>query len=125
MIATSIRLFLLAAAFQLFDGIQVVATGVLRGVGDTRSPMICNLVAHWGIGLPLSYFLAFGMGRGVVGLWVGLSVGLILAGCVNLATWAWRARRLDRAEASRVTRLPRRLRLELPAFCDKPSAAIE
>ena len=105
-IATSIRLFLLAAAFQLFDGIQVVATGVLRGVGDTRSPMICNLVAHWGIGLPLSSFLAFGMGQGVVGLWVGLSVGLILAGCVNLATWAWRARHLDRAAASRVNPPP-------------------
>jgi len=105
-IATSVQLFLLAAAFQLFDGIQVVASGVLRGVGDTRSPMICNLFAHWGIGLPLSYFLAFGMGRGVVGLWIGLTVGLILAGLVNLGTWAWRSRRLDRAGAGWIDSTP-------------------
>ena len=93
-IATAVELFLLAAAFQLFDGIQVVATGVLRGVGDTRSPMICNLVAHWGIGPPLGYALAFPLGRGVVGLWVGLALGLVLAGFVNLGTWARRSRRL-------------------------------
>ncbi len=95
-VATSIQLFLLAAAFQLFDGIQVVATGILRGAGDTRSSMICNLVAHWGIGLPIGWILAFGMGRGITGLWVGLSIGLTLAGFANLATWAWRARHLDR-----------------------------
>ena len=95
-ITISTRLFLLAAAFQLFDGIQVVATGVLRGVGDTRNPMICNLVAHWGVGLPVGYALAFGVGWGITGLWVGLSLGLTLAGFANLATWAWRARHLDR-----------------------------
>ena len=94
-IATSIHLFLFAAAFQLFDGIQVVATGALRGVGDTRSPMISNLVAHWGIGLPVGYFLAFGLGRGIVGLWIGLALGLTLSGLVNLGTWAWRAHHLD------------------------------
>ena len=96
------RLFLLAAAFQLFDGIQVVATGVLRGVGDTRNPMICNLVAHWGVGLPIGYALAFGMNWGIMGLWVGLSIGLTLAGMVNLATWAYRARHLDRVPPLRV-----------------------
>ncbi len=95
-VATSTRLFLLAAAFQLFDGIQVVATGVLRGVGDTRNPMICNLVSHWCIGLPIGYALAFGAGWGIVGLWVGLTVGLTLAGFANLTTWAYRARHLDR-----------------------------
>lgn len=100
-VATALRLLLLAAAFQLFDGIQVVATGVLRGAGDTRSPMICNLIAHWGIGLPLGYFLAVPLGRGVMGLWVGLSLGLVLAGLVNLATWARRSRHLD-AEAGPV-----------------------
>ena len=100
-VATSAQLFLLAAAFQLFDGIQVVATGVLRGAGDTRSPMICNLVAHWGIGLPVGWALAFGMGRGIIGLWVGLSIGLTLAGGANLAIWAWAARHLDRVAPPR------------------------
>ena len=93
-IASTTRLFALAAAFQLFDGVQVVATGVLRGAGETRLPMICNLIAHWGIGLPIGYALAFGMGNGIVGLWVGLSIGLVLAGLLNLATWARKASRL-------------------------------
>jgi MATE family multidrug resistance protein len=93
-IATTTRLFALAAAFQLFDGVQVVATGVLRGAGDTRTPMICNLIAHWGIGLPIGYVLAFTLGRGIVGLWVGLSIGLTLAALANLAVWARMARRL-------------------------------
>ncbi len=53
------RYFVLAAAFQLFDGIQVVASGVLRGAGETSLPMVCTLVAHWGIGLPIGYVLAF------------------------------------------------------------------
>ena len=94
MIETTARLFSLAAAFQLFDGVQVVATGVLRGAGDTRTPMACNLLAHWGIGLPIGYALAFVMGHGIVGLWVGLSIGLSLAGLGNLAFWARMARRL-------------------------------
>ena len=93
-IAATTRLFALAAAFQLFDGVQVVATGVLRGAGETRLPMVCNLVAHWGIGLPIGYALAFGLGNGIVGLWVGLSIGLVLAGLANLATWARKASRL-------------------------------
>lgn len=93
-IETTARLFTLAAAFQLFDGVQVVATGVLRGAGDTRTPMACNLLAHWGIGLPIGYALAFEMGHGIVGLWVGLSIGLSLAGLGNLLVWARMARRL-------------------------------
>ena len=53
--------YLLAAgaAFQLFDGIQTVATGALRGAGDTRTPMLCHLIAYWIIGLPLGYWLCF------------------------------------------------------------------
>ncbi len=82
-IASTARLFLLAAAFQLFDGVQVVATGVLRGTGETRLPMLVNLVAHWGIGLPIGYALGFGQARGIVGLWVGLSIGLCLAGLTS------------------------------------------
>jgi multidrug resistance protein, MATE family len=93
-IESTTRLFVLAAAFQLFDGIQVVASGVLRGAGETRLPMLCNLIAHWGIGLPIGYALAFEFGRGIVGLWVGLTIGLILAGLANLAFWARKARRL-------------------------------
>jgi MATE family multidrug resistance protein len=80
-------LLYLAAVFQLFDGIQGVITGTLRGIGDTRTPMVVNLAAHWLLGLPVSYTLCFLIGWGVWGLWVGLSLGLIVTGVVLL--WAW------------------------------------
>jgi MATE family multidrug resistance protein len=80
-------LLLVAAVFQLFDGLQGVATGVLRGFGDTRSPMLWNLAGHWFIGLPLGYVLAFVLGFGVVGLWWGLSTGLIICGVALVIVW--------------------------------------
>jgi MATE family, multidrug efflux pump len=80
-------LLMVAAVFQLFDGIQVVATGVLRGLGDTRTPMLWNLAGHWILGLPLGYWLCFTVGLGVVGLWMGLSAGLIVCGVALLAVW--------------------------------------
>ena len=80
-------LLLLAAVFQLFDGIQGVITGTLRGLGDTRTPMIVNLVAHWMFGLPTSYILCFVIGWGVWGLWIGLSLGLIVTGLILF--WVW------------------------------------
>jgi multidrug resistance protein, MATE family len=88
--------YLLAAgaAFQLFDGIQTVATGALRGTGDTRTPMLCHLIAYWVIGLPLGYYLCFYRGWGAFGLWAGLSLALILIGVVLLATWRRMTRRL-------------------------------
>lgn len=85
-------LLLIAAFFQLFDGLQVVATGVLRGLGDTRTPMLLNLAGHWGLGLPVGYALCFVSGWGVRGLWVGLSVGLISVGLVLVLVWARRVR---------------------------------
>ena len=70
-VATGVTLLLVAAVFQLFDGLQGVATGVLRGLGDTRTPMFSNLAGHWIIGLPVGYALCFWWGFGVVGLWIG------------------------------------------------------
>jgi multidrug resistance protein, MATE family len=81
------RLLLVAAMFQMFDGLQGVSTGVLRGLGDTRTPMLSNLAGHWLLGLPLGYLLCFRCGWGVVGLWTGLSVGLIAIGCFLVLTW--------------------------------------
>jgi multidrug resistance protein, MATE family len=65
-----------AAAFQLFDGTQAVAFGVLRGVGDTRVPSIIALFAFWGLGIPVELYLAYGLGWGLQGVWLGLVVGL-------------------------------------------------
>ncbi len=86
-------LLFVAAIFQLFDGLQGVATGVLRGLGDTRSPMLWNLAGHWFIGLPLGYALCFGAGLGVIGLWWGLSTGLIICGIALVTVWTRRAGR--------------------------------
>jgi multidrug resistance protein, MATE family len=91
-----VSLLMVAAIFQLFDGIQAVATGVLRGLGDTRTPMFWNLAGHWGVGLPLGYALCFTAGLGVVGLWWGLSSGLIICGIALLGAWS---RRIDTASA--------------------------
>ena len=84
-----VALLAVAAVFQLFDGLQAVATGVLRGLGETRMPMLWNLAGHWFIGLPLAYVLAFNLDFGVIGLWWGLSSGLIICGVALLVVW-WR-----------------------------------
>jgi multidrug resistance protein, MATE family len=97
-ITTAISLMFVAAAFQLFDGLQGVATGAMRGTGDTRTPMLCTLIAHWFIGLPIGYLLAFPMRFGVIGLWAGLALGLAGAGVVLLAVWSRTASALARGE---------------------------
>jgi multidrug resistance protein, MATE family len=83
-------LLVVAAFFQLFDGIQVVATGALRGAGDTRTPMLCHATIYWLIGLPLGSFLCFREGWGAKGLWTGLCLALILIGLSLL--WVWKKR---------------------------------
>jgi MATE family multidrug resistance protein len=89
-LASGVGLLLIAAAFQLFDGAQVVLTGALRGTGDTRTPMVANLVGYWVIGLPVGCVLCFGRGVGVPGLWMGLCVGLVCVGLTLLVVWARR-----------------------------------
>jgi MATE family multidrug resistance protein len=88
-------LLIIAAVFQLFDGLQVVATGALRGAGNTRAPMLANLVGYWVIGLPLGAYLCFKAGLGAVGMWTGLCLALILIGSVLLAVWRNTVRNLD------------------------------
>jgi MATE family multidrug resistance protein len=86
-IHSTIILLAAGAAFQLFDGIQTVATGALRGLGDTSTPMLCHFTAYWIIGLPLGAWLCFNRGWGAFGLWAGLSLALILIGIVLLVVW--------------------------------------
>jgi MATE family multidrug resistance protein len=95
-----IGLLFVAAVFQLFDGVQGVTTGALRGLGDTKTAMLWNLAGHWAIGLPLGYLLCFRWGYGVVGLWWGLSVGLIICGIGLLAAWMRKGARLGAAVGS-------------------------
>ena len=93
-IHSTIVLLAAGAAFQLFDGLQTVATGALRGLGDTRTPMLCHFTAYWVIGLPLGAWLCFRRGWGAFGLWAGLSLALILIGVVLLLVWQHRVRHL-------------------------------
>ncbi len=86
-IAASLALLRVAAFFQLFDGLQVVATGALRGAGDTRTPMICHFTGYWAIGLPVGALLCFERGMGARGLWIGLCVGLVVIGVVLVEMW--------------------------------------
>jgi multidrug resistance protein, MATE family len=95
-IAAASTLLFVAAFFQLFDGMQTVATGALRGAGDTRTAMLCHLIYYWAIGLPVGAYLCFRRGFGAAGLWAGLSVALILIGSTLLYFW----RRKERAFAN-------------------------
>ncbi|MFZ5708688.1 MAG: MATE family efflux transporter [Pseudomonadota bacterium] len=78
-LAFGTALLAVAALFQLFDAMQVMALGFLRGVQDTRVPMWLAAFSYWGIGIPASYLLAFPLGFGGVGLWLGLVIGLVAA----------------------------------------------
>jgi MATE family multidrug resistance protein len=89
-------LLFVAAFFQLFDGMQTVATGALRGAGDTRTPMLCHLCFYWLVGLPLGAYLCFRVGYGAPGMWAGLCVALILIGSALLYFW----RRKERSFAA-------------------------
>ena len=91
-IELGIILLFICSVFQLFDGLQTVATGALRGLGDTHTPMVFNLVGHWLIGLPIGYVLCFNRDWGVAGLWTGLSTGLILIGASLLIAWNVKSR---------------------------------
>jgi multidrug resistance protein, MATE family len=96
-VAATVGLLAAGAAFQLFDGVQTVATGALRGVGDTRTPMLCHFLAYWVIGLPLGAWLCFRRGMGAIGLWIGLSLALILIGVVLLLVWRRAVQKLEAA----------------------------
>ena len=74
--AIAAALIPVAGMFQLFDGLQVVCTGALRGVADTLRPMVYNVLGFWVFGIPVSLWLGFGRGMGPVGLWWGLAGGL-------------------------------------------------
>ncbi len=71
-------LLIIAGFFQLSDGVQVVCLGALRGLHDVKIPSLFIFIAYWIIGLPLGYFLAFKIGWGGVGVWIGLLIGLTL-----------------------------------------------
>jgi MATE family multidrug resistance protein len=86
-IAAGVTLLRIAALFQIFDGIQVVATGALRGLGDTRTPAYAHLVGYWIFGMPIAWLLCFHYDWGVSGIWVGLTIALVLIGIMLVIVW--------------------------------------
>jgi MATE family multidrug resistance protein len=83
----------IAGVFQVFDGLQVVSAGLLRGMGDTRMPMLGNLLGFWGLGIPAGAYFAFRLGLGPAGLWWGFVVGLAAVGLLLLGRTATLLRR--------------------------------
>jgi multidrug resistance protein, MATE family len=98
-VVAAVSLLQVGAIFQLFDGIQVVSAGALRGAGETRLPMLTVLFAYWSAGLPVGYWLCFHAGWGARGLWVGFCIALIIVGIVLINVW----RAKSRAIASRLS----------------------
>ncbi len=88
-LALGVTLVALAALFQVGDAGQVMALGFLRGMQDTRGPMVLAAISYWGIGMPLSYVLGFPLGLGATGIWIGLVIGLFFAAGLLLARF-WR-----------------------------------
>jgi MATE family multidrug resistance protein len=86
-VSAGAALLRIAAFFELFDGFQTVATGALRGLGDTRTPMLAHFAGYWLVGLPVAYVLCFPLGWGAVGIWAGLCAALILIGSILLNCW--------------------------------------
>ncbi|MBY0380893.1 MAG: MATE family efflux transporter [Xanthobacteraceae bacterium] len=81
-----------AAVFQIADGAQVVGAGMLRGLQDTRMPMVYAALGYWGFGMSLSLFFAFYVGLEGLGIWIGLAAGLAIVACMMIARWIRRDR---------------------------------
>ena len=96
-VALAVTLLGIAAIFQIFDGLQVSAAGALRGLKDTRVPMVLGFVSYWLIGLPVSAALGFWVGWGAQGFWWGFVLGLASAAVLLTGRFYRHARRLPAA----------------------------
>ncbi len=90
--ALAVTFLMFAALFQVVDGAQAVGAGMLRGLHDTRVPMIFAAIGYWGIGLPLGVVLAFPLGLAGSGIWIGLAAGLAIVAVLMTVRWIMRER---------------------------------
>jgi MATE family multidrug resistance protein len=96
----------ISALFELADGSQVTVTGALRGLGDTRTPMITHFALYWLVGLPAAYLLCFYVGWGAAGLWAGMCIAIILIGAVLVVVWHKKASKFRQVSAAPVGTAP-------------------
>jgi len=99
LLAYAAPLLFVAAAFQVVDSLQAVASGILRGFKDTRTPMLIAVFSYWVVGLPAAYLLAFSAGLGGRGVWWGLATGLSVA-AILLTARVYRRERLGLLDGS-------------------------
>ncbi len=97
-IRIAMQLMLVAAIFQLSDGIQVVSLGILRGISDVNIPTWITMFAYWGISLPLGYFLAFNLKMDAVGIWIGLLAGLTVSAVLLTIRFYYLIKKMKPAE---------------------------
>jgi len=90
--ALAARILLICAAFQMFDGLQVIAAGALRGLADVIVPMIFCIIAYWLVALPVAWWFAFQLQYGLFGIWLGLALGLSCVATLLTARFVWRTR---------------------------------
>jgi multidrug resistance protein, MATE family len=93
-LAVGPSLLWIAAAFQIFDGVQTICTGALRGLGETRAPMLANFIGYWLLGLPLGLILCFVLKWGIYGMWIGLTLALIVISSILIYRWRQDSNRL-------------------------------
>lgn len=96
LIGVASHLLLFAALFQFSDGLQIAFIGILRGLQDTRVPMLINLVSYWLIAFGIGYYSAHQLGYGASGLWAGLVIGLTVAAVALCVRVYWRVKQLER-----------------------------
>lgn len=95
-IELAVSLLAIAAWFELFDGLQTIAMGAIRGLKDAKTTLIVGLICYWGIGAPAAWLLAFPLGWGAQGVWWGLAIGLATAALGLTLSFEWKTARLLR-----------------------------
>lgn len=90
-VALAVKLLAVAAIFQIVDGVQVTAAGALRGLKDTRIPMLIGIFAYWCVGLFTGYIFGILLGFGAIGFWWRLAIGLAIAAII--LTWRFSTRK--------------------------------
>jgi MATE family multidrug resistance protein len=94
-IAIAVTLVVWGAIFQLFDGIQAVSLGLLRGLQDYKIPTAITVLSYWGVGIPMSYYVGIYLGVGAVGIWMGLTASLVCSSILLSWRFYTRAKTID------------------------------